>query len=222
MKKSERCVILAALLGLILCGCSASGPASAPSPVGQDGILALSRPMPEPIAVAAVLESTFPTGTGPTGTGPAAGVPLANNMLGFVPTSLSPASIAPAGTWLSINRREKTVSLMEGSKVSITVHGDGIEQLSAGSFHLLHKQRSPLWYAPDTYFTERGLAVPPEGDRERYRRGALGEFAMFLDKDTPLHAGIVWTDDVGGVRVDENDLARLYYSLDVGSTIKVE
>ena len=209
MKKSEHRVILSALLGLILSGCSASGPVSqsseSPTGYGQDGILALSRPMPEPIALAAALDSA----------------PV-NNMLGFVPASIAPAVVAPAGTWLSINRRDKTVSLMEGSKASITVHGDGIEQLKAGSFHLLHKQRSPLWYAPDAYFTERGLAVPPEGDRERYRRGALGEFAMFLDKDTPLHAGIVWTDDVGGIRVDENDLARLYYSLDVGSTIKIE
>lgn len=194
MKKSEHRVILSAFLGLILSGCSASRPVSPTSNVGLDGVLALSRPMP-------LLAEVSPDAS----------------LLGFVPPA-----VAPAGTWLSINRREKTVSLMEGSKASITVHGDGIEQLNAGSFHLMHKQRSPLWYAPDAYFTERGLAVPPEGDRERYRRGALGEFAMFLDKDTPLHAGVVWTDDVGGVRVDENDLARLYYSLDVGSIVKIE
>lgn len=194
MKKSKQRVIFVAFLGLILSGCSASRSVLPQQTFGHDGILALSRPMPQAI-----------DGVSTT------------SMLGFVP-----APISPAGTWLSINRHQKTVSLMEGDKAAITVHGDGIEKLSPGSFHLMHKQRSPLWYAPDSYFSERGLAIPPEGDRERYRRGALGEFAMFLDKDTPLHAGVVWTDDVGGIRVEENDLARLYYSLDVGSTVKVE
>ncbi|NQV20936.1 MAG: ribulose-phosphate 3-epimerase, partial [Rhodospirillales bacterium] len=46
--------------------------------------------------------------------------------------------------------------------------------LNPGTYALQHKQKRPLWYASDEYFAKRQLPIPPPGDRQRYRRGALG------------------------------------------------
>lgn len=138
-------------------------------------------------------------------------------MLGFVPGRSS-----HEGYWLSINRQEKTVNLMQDDKVLKTTNGEGLASLQAGVFKLLHKQRAPLWYAPDSYFQDRALPVPAQGDKARFRRGALGDYAMFLDKSTPIHNGPIWSEEVGGVRVGETDLSKIYYTLDVGSVIEVK
>ena len=137
--------------------------------------------------------------------------------LGFLP-----AIGAYAGHWLSIDTSAKKVVLMEGDRVVDAAAVENLGNVKAGTYQLLHKQRNPLWYAPDGYFSRRNLKVPPQGDRSRYRRGALGDFALFIDKDTPIHSSPVWADDVGGIRVAEGDLSRLYYRLDVGSFIEVK
>ena len=86
----------------------------------------------------------------------------------------------------------------------------------------MHKQRNPLWYAPDSYFKARLLPLPAEGDRSRFRRGALGEFVLFVDKDTPIHSGPFGSEEIGGIRLEEDDISRLYYQLELGATIRVE
>jgi len=110
---------------------------------------------------------------------------------------------------------------MDGASAIFSLDGEGFENLKEGIFSVLHKQRSPLWYAPDAYFTARKESVPPEGDKERYRRGALGEFAMFLDKDTPLHCGPLSLPEIGGARLDDLQFSRVYYSLPIGAVVEV-
>lgn len=137
-------------------------------------------------------------------------------MLGFVPVE------SEKGKWLSVDTTKGTISLMEGTNPVAIAHGEGAIKLSPGSYQLMHKQRSPLWYAGDTYFSKRGLPIPAAGDKERYRRGALGDFALFIDKDTSLHSALVWSDEVGGLRINDLDLRKIYYSLDVGSRIEIK
>jgi hypothetical protein len=110
---------------------------------------------------------------------------------------------------------------MEGSKEIAQGAIEGVSSLRPGTFSVRHKQRSALWHAPEEYFAARGLEVPAAGTKARFLRGALGEFALFIDKDTPIHSGPIATDEIGGIRAEEDLLSQLYYSLEVGSPIEV-
>ncbi|MCB0318398.1 MAG: hypothetical protein KDD56_06540 [Bdellovibrionales bacterium] len=136
------------------------------------------------------------------------------NGLGFVPTTKH--------NWLLINRQSGEVKLIQEDKPVYSAFGVGANKLSPGEYEVLHKQRNAPWYAPDAYYKARKLNVPPEGDKARYMRGALGEFVLYLDKSTPIHSGPIWNSEIGGVKVEENLLSKIYYSLNVGDIIKVE
>lgn len=147
-----------------------------------------------------------------------------STMLGFLPGTV-PALASPVervGTWLSVDRAQRSISLHNGTSEVAKFEAEGIDKLKPGVFPIVLKQRSPLWYAPDAYFAARNLSIPARGDKTRFRRGALGDFVIFLDKATPLHSGPIWVDEIGGLRLDENDLSRIYYQLDVGSLIEVK
>ncbi len=139
------------------------------------------------------------------------------SVLGFIPVDSD-----RQGKWLSIDASKGVISLMEGQETIASAQTDGKIKLEPGRYTILHKQRSPLWYAGDSYFTKRGLEVPGAGDKSRYRRGALGDFALFIDKETSLHSSLVWSDEVGGLRVSDEELRKIYYSVDIGSLIEIK
>jgi hypothetical protein len=142
------------------------------------------------------------------------------NMLGFVPVIASRTS-----NWLEISLKDKSLKLMNGTKELASSQLDLNETFSGiepGNYQVLHMQKNPLWYAPDSYFTSRGLNLPPQGDKNRYRRGALGEYAIYIKKDTPIYSGPVLLDDIGGIRVEEKKLSSVYYQLQVGSLVEVK
>lgn len=110
---------------------------------------------------------------------------------------------------------------MDGEKTSLVAQSEGELDLKAGTYTLMHKQRAPLWYAGDSYFTNREIPVPASGDSNRYLRGALGDFALFIDRDISIHSSEIWTSEVGGLRVPEEEIRKIYYSLNVGSQIEI-
>lgn len=180
----------------LLCAC-----AKTPAPVAQqnvqwlrDGMIAISRPLPS--------VSHAP----------------AQGLLGFMPI---PRSSAHVGSWISLDTGTKALSVMSGETKVASLSGQGIEGLKPGAYQLLHKQKNALWYAPDSYFTARNLPIPAQGDRNRYRRGALGEFVLYIDKDTPLYSGPIWDAEIGGVRIEESEMSRLYSLIDIGSAVEV-
>jgi hypothetical protein len=150
---------------------------------------------------------------------PSVGQGSSDKAFGFIPASLH---AAPTGSWLVIDRSSKSLALMKGDQVVSKLKGEGFTKLTPGVFKVKHKQRSPLWYAPDGYFNARNMAIPAEGDKARFRRGALGDFVVFADQDTPIHSGPIWLDEIGGVKMDEAELSKIYYSLEVGSAIEVK
>lgn len=165
----------------------------------RDGSIVISRPVPE------VIQNESD---------------VLQNMLGFLPQN---GSIV--GNWIKIDRAQSTLTLMSGENTVKTIKLDAsnqIDKLKAGEYKLLHKQRNPLWYAPDSYFTMRNLAVPSANDRQRYRRGALGEYALFIKKDMPIHTGPFWSSDIGGIKLDTQTLADLYFAIEIGDSIKIE
>lgn len=176
----------------LLCACS-SNTSKDISPVLENGSIVFSRPAP--------LREEVKADT-----------PL----FGFLP------SIEEKDTWLSVKRSQKKIELMQGNKASLTITSDALDKLPSGVFEVIHKQRHPVWYANDDYFAHRKLDTPPEGDANRLLRGVLGEFALFLDQDLPIHSGPAKLPELGGLQLAEDDIARIYYLLEIGSTVVIE
>lgn len=98
---------------------------------------------------------------------------------------------------------------------------EGAQYLNQGSFSVTQKEERPLWYAPKEYFVNRALPVPAEGSRERFKRAALGSYALYLNDQTPIHSGPVWLREIGGVRVSEPQLAEIYSLVQVGTRVEI-
>jgi len=125
-------------------------------------------------------------------------------------------------TWLEVDSKKKTLTLFKGKSAIKEIKGEGSVSLDEGEYYLQHKQKQPLWYAPDDYFKKRKLNIPSPGDRLRYRRGALGNYALYPTTTFPIHCGPIWSKDVGGLRVSATELSSIYYMLPVGAPIVVK
>lgn len=184
----------AALLMTTLLGCTHFQTNGSPNlGIVESGSIGLSRPIPQ----VASLTSHQP-------------------LLGFIPTKHTLR--APR---LELHRSSDKVVVVTRDGDRKELQGIGIEQLQAGVYSVALKQRAPLWYAPTSYFESRGLDVPPEGNKERFRRGALGEYTVFLSDQTPLHSGPVASPDIGGVQFAESDIKGLFDAAEVGMTVEV-
>ena len=161
----------------------------------KDGSITVARPFPEPVTSEMLAQPGFKA---------------------FLPP------IAYQGGWITINKEKGTVAIMSGDVEAHSFPAEGIQSIPTGQYNVVHKQRNPLWYASDDYFARRQLPVPPDGDRGRFRRGALGNFAVFLTKDLPIHCGPLWSDEIGGIKMAEPDLSKLYYMIELGAPIKVQ
>ncbi|HZG42585.1 MAG TPA: L,D-transpeptidase, partial [Longimicrobium sp.] len=93
-----------------------------------------------------------------------------------------------------------------------------------GTFQVTHKQVEPDWIAPDWYFIENGLRVPPaNSDARRFPRG-LGSAAVFIGQGLAIHG----TDKPellgqrvshGCIRLSNADALRLFHNVQVGTEI---
>jgi hypothetical protein len=119
-------------------------------------------------------------------------------------------------------KKNKATLFMAGKAISSADILEGaMNHLQAGSYTIAHKQRNPLWYAPDEYFSSRGLPIPGEGDKMRFLRGAYGDFALFIDADTAIHSGPFALDEIAGVRCDEKEMSKIFYSMEIGDSVQV-
>lgn len=95
-----------------------------------------------------------------------------------------------------------------------------------GTFHVTYKAREPDWIAPDWYFLEHDLPVPPENSpRRRFPRG-LGAAAVYLGHGLAIHG----TDKPellgqrvshGCIRLSDADALRLFHNVQVGTEVVV-
>lgn len=142
-------------------------------------------------------------------------------LVGFAPPSVG---FLPANNeaWLEINKDSQLLTLYQGKEVVRAIHAEGKVNLKPGNYPLEQKQKSPVWYARDGYFTKRRLTVPSADDPLRYLRGALGSYALYLNTSFPIHSAAIWSEDVGGLRLAQAELETIYDVLPIGATIVVK
>ena len=197
VRNSLRNAVSSLIVAACFSACSApnqkvASPTSNPSQVAASGAVSLVRPLPAESSSAPV------------------------RMLGF-----APAMGIRDGLWLEFNREERRLKLMQGEERLLSAEIEGDAEIRNGTYRLLHKQTKPAWYAPDSYFIARKLPVPPKTDSRRFLKGAFGDFVIVFDGDLTLHNAPLWAKDVKGLRLADNDLAKLFYSLEGDSLVEV-
>lgn len=123
---------------------------------------------------------------------------------------------------LVIDRLSGTLLLSRGNKILRKFEFlKGLGKLKKGALTVASIEESPVWNAPDEYFTNRNMDIPEIGAIERELKGALGEIALRLSDNTILHNSPIWTNEIGGIKVSDNELKILSNYLKVGSKVLV-
>lgn len=189
------------LLAVTIGGCALLPTSNAATPKSErgwlaDGSLAISRPIP------------------PINSYPVDRASMRTESISSQDTTVSEAKIR-------ISRAAGLVSYAAPDSSPLSFHAHIASSLRPGSYTVSLKQTNPLWYAPASYFRQRDMRVPAEGSRERFKRGALGNQALFLNDQTPLHSGPVGTNEIGGLRLNPSDMAQLFELARVGTVVEV-
>jgi hypothetical protein len=142
-------------------------------------------------------------------------------VLGYIPpmTGILPASNE---MWIEIDTQALSVSLYHGNEIVKSFKAEGTVTIAPGKYALQYKQKYPTWYAPNSYFEKRALSVPAEQDRSRFMKGALGEYALYPTSGFIIHSAPFYSNDVGGLRVPEDELSAIFSQLQVGSSVVVK
>ena len=122
--------------------------------------------------------------------------------------------LTPSGAFLVINTTENSFKLYEKNRLV----------LNGLCFTVKNKMEDPVWRKPDWAFIEEGLEIPPPDDPLRFERGVLGDYALNLGHGYLIHGtlyqrllGMPVTH--GCIRLNDEDLSRIYHSLEVGSKV---
>lgn len=95
-----------------------------------------------------------------------------------------------------------------------------------GVFHVQYKEQNPVWIAPDWYFIENDLPVPPRDHESRYFPGGLGAAAVYIGHELAIHG----TDKPellglrvshGCIRLSDKDAKRLYHNVQIGTEVVI-
>jgi hypothetical protein len=95
-----------------------------------------------------------------------------------------------------------------------------------GTYQVKYKEENPTWIAPDWFFIENNLPVPPREDSRRFFPGGLGAAAVYIGKDLAIHG----TDKPellgqrvshGCIRLSNADALRLYHNVQVGTEVVI-
>jgi hypothetical protein len=95
-----------------------------------------------------------------------------------------------------------------------------------GVYHVQHKALEPVWVAPDWYFIENGLPVPPQGDPRRNFPGDLGAAAVYLGDGLAIHGTnhpelLGQRISHGCIRVSNADALRLFHEVQQGTEVVI-
>lgn len=190
-------------------GCSLSGRSSEDPQTHwlSQGSLSVSRPIPK----SGTLSSHLLAPSEP--------------ILGFMPNKHSIDSVR-----LRIDTTAGTLSFISDGKTGTAIQAQHLDTLKPGRYRIMLKQRDPVWHATDAYFSRRNLPIPSEGSAERFRRGAMGTSAIFLEDHTPIFASPVEDsaineqlalDGLNGIRLSRSTLQDLFQKLNVGDAVEI-
>jgi L,D-transpeptidase YbiS len=150
------------------------------------------------------------------------------------------ASRIPSTGYLVINSSENEFRLYRGKKLlrsglcstgSYILLEKGEDQkwmfkTPRGQYRVQTKTINPVWKKPDWAFVEAGLPVPPVGHRTRYEYGVLGDYSLSIGNGYLIHGtlyqrfmGLPVTH--GCVRLNDEDLETVYYSLSEGAKVYI-
>lgn len=101
-----------------------------------------------------------------------------------------------------------------------------------GLFKVRRKEKDPVWEAPDWYYVEKGLPIPPEHSPARRIPGVMGSTALYLGDGLAIHGTnnpeLILHPDPERRRVSHgcirltNEAARtLYHLVDVGTPVLI-
>jgi hypothetical protein len=95
-----------------------------------------------------------------------------------------------------------------------------------GVFQVQAKEENPVWNAPDWYFVENKLPIPPAGSPKRRFPGGLGAAAIYIGEGLAIHG----TDKPellgqrvshGCIRLSNRDARRLFHNVQIGTEVVV-
>ncbi|HEX7242760.1 MAG TPA: L,D-transpeptidase family protein [Longimicrobiaceae bacterium] len=96
-----------------------------------------------------------------------------------------------------------------------------------GMMHVQYKELNPVWVAPDWYFIENKLPVPPANSPRRRQPGGLGAAAVYLGNEIAIHG----TDKPellgqrvshGCIRLSNANAVRLFHNVQIGTPILIQ
>ncbi|HET6764629.1 MAG TPA: L,D-transpeptidase family protein, partial [Longimicrobiaceae bacterium] len=95
-----------------------------------------------------------------------------------------------------------------------------------GTYHVQHKALEPVWSAPDWYFIENNLPVPPQGDPKRLFPGDLGAAAVYLGDGLAIHGTnhpelLGQRISHGCIRLANADALRLFHEVQPGTEVVI-
>jgi hypothetical protein len=148
------------------------------------------------------------------------------------------------GPYVVVHIAESRVLVLEGTEViwsapAGTGHGFQLEgqgkawtfSTPVGMFRVLRREKDPIWIAPDWYYIEQNLPIPPPAQRARVA-GTLGTSALFLGDGIAIHGtnrpDLLLEEDPDDRRVSHgcirltNEAARqLYHLVEVGTPVLI-
>lgn len=143
------------------------------------------------------------------------------NLFGFMPVTNEPSTKVQSSEkiWAFIDRSAEVLLIQRGDETILSLRADVADSVPYGKFSMILKQENPLWYAPEEYFIRRNELPPAEGSSDRFRRGALGDSALFLNDDLLIHSAPINDSSISGIRLDPEGISNVYKLLPVGSQI---
>ena len=95
-----------------------------------------------------------------------------------------------------------------------------------GIFEVGRKKEDPVWYRPDWYYVERRQPIPPEYADERYARGMLGDYALYISDEIAIHgtydeSSVGRASSHGCIRMTNADIAVVFPLVQVGTPVFV-
>lgn len=150
----------------------------------------------------------------------------APNLLGYFPSKLKPEEKRFKSPYIIIDSNKNTLKLFKDGQLKLSQKIQDQLSIEKGIYKILLKQEFPKWYAPDSYYTKRGLNIPPAGDKSRYLRGALGRYVMYPKSDFPIHSApsffTNYHEEIGGLRLSEQDLKLIFELINIGDNLVVD